>query len=124
MAEHLASLLRRALDGKPELWPVAFRVGVLQPYLMDPTCRVVRSDTVGRVSRPGGFSLDFGIAPDEQTIHATLGDLASRLPAREREHWFPHVEDRAFSGPFVKMLLNPMSCMDDGPIRPWRPTGG
>ncbi len=124
MPHAATSLLRRALDGRPQLWPVVFRVEVLERYLADPACRVIRSDTAGRVRGPGGFTLDFGIAPDERSVHVPLGDLAARLPEVEREHWLAHVDAHLFSEAFAKMLMNPSSCADDGPIRPWRPRTG
>jgi hypothetical protein len=108
-------LYKKALT-RPELAQVCFAVAVLQKYLDNGTT-VMRTDTVGRV-KAATWSLDFGIAPDEATIHVSLGALASRLPESEQEHWLSHIHDASFSTNFLKMQAS-HSCIDDGGLRAW-----
>jgi hypothetical protein len=79
----------------------------------------MRTNSVGRLRSPEGWSLDFGIPPDETLIHTTLAELSQRLPASEREHWLQHVVLPAVSRNFVTMRLAPGSCIDDGDLRDW-----
>ena len=102
--------------GAAHLW---FDQHVLDKYRGQPGWRVIRTNTVGRVQSPVGWSLDFGIAEGEQLIHATLNDLTQRLPASERQHWAEHVLTPPVSRNFVTMRLAPGSCIDDGDLRNW-----
>ena len=102
--------------GAAHLW---FAAEVLDRYRTLPGWRVMRTNTVGRVRSPDGWSLDFGIAADDQVVHATTADLAQRLPATERQHWAQHLLTPAVSRTFVTMRLAPGSCIDDGELREW-----
>jgi hypothetical protein len=111
--------LRRALAaGDPVQVQLHFAVAVLDRYRESANFSVIRTDTVGRVRQQGSWSLDFGIAPDEEAIHAAWGDLA-RLPEVEREHWAAHATLLPSSRMFLSMRLAPGSCFDDGEVRSW-----
>jgi len=111
--------LRRALAaGDPALVQLHFAVAVLDRYREGASFSVIRTDTVGRVRQQGSWSLDFGIAPEEDAIHVGWGDL-QRLPEAEREHWAAHVVLLPASRMFLSMRLAPGSCFDDGEVRPW-----
>jgi len=115
----LAALLARALGGDFGVVPVWFDVGVLDRYRALAGWRVMRTNSVGRIQSPEGWSIDFGITPDEDIVHATVADLAQRLPAGERQHWLQHLLAPATSHNFVTMRLVPGSCIDDGDLRTW-----
>jgi hypothetical protein len=102
--------------GAAHLW---FDQHVLDKYRGQPGWRVIRTNTVGRVQSPAGWSLDFGIAEGEHVLHATLNDLTQRLPAIERQHWAEHVLTPPVSRNFLTMRLAPGSCIDDGDLREW-----
>ena len=101
----------------PAMAQVTFRVTVLDPYLQQRGISVTRTNTVGRV-KTATWTLDFGIAPDEQTIHAPVSALQQRLPESERTHWMTHVDDAHFSENFLKMQSS-HACIDDGTFRAW-----
>ena len=111
------ALYRRALaETNPEKVQVAFVSGVLGKY-REAGLAVKRTSTVGRVSADT-WKIDFGIGEGEETIHASLGDLL-RLPEAERQHWAMHLAQLPFSENYLKMLLHPGSCIDDGDTRDW-----
>jgi hypothetical protein len=118
----LAALYLRVLGGDlgaAQLW---FDPAVLDRYrarAAEGGWRVMRTNSVGRVQSPEGWSIDFGIAEDDQFVHASLADLAQRLPATERQHWTQHLVTPAVSRNFVTMRLVPGSCIDDGDLRTW-----
>jgi hypothetical protein len=101
---------------QPELAQVSFKVAVLDKYLQSGV-EVKRTNTVGRV-KAATWSLDFGIAPDEVTIHTSLSQLSQKLPESERPHWLEHVDDAHFSENFLKMQGS-HACIDDGGLRAW-----
>jgi hypothetical protein len=101
----------------PEMAQVTFRVAVLEPYLQQRGVGVMRTNTVGRV-KAATWTLDFGIAPDEQTIHVPISALQQRLPESERAHWLAHADDSHFSENFLKMQSS-HACIDDGTFRAW-----
>jgi hypothetical protein len=116
-----AALYLRVLGGDlgaAQLW---FDRSVLDRYRALPGWRVMRTNTVGRVRSPEGWSLDFGIAPDDQLVHASAADLTQRLPASERPHWAQHTATPAVSRTFLTMRLAPGSCIDDGELRDFDP---
>jgi hypothetical protein len=115
----LAALLARALGGDFGVVPVWFDVGVLDRYRALAGWRVMRTNSVGRIQSPEGWSIDFGITPDEDVVHCTVADVAQRLPAGERQHWLQHLLAPATSRNFVTMRLVPGSCIDDGDLRTW-----
>src|SRR5690242_13383698 len=85
------ALTLRALAGdfgKLHLW---FTQDVLDRYRSLPGWRVMRTNTVGRVRSPDGWSLDFGIADSDQLIHTSASELSQRVPENERQHWAQHV---------------------------------
>jgi truncated hemoglobin YjbI len=93
---------------------VIFDVAVLERYIAQ---RVVsRTNTVGRV-KAATWSIDFGIAPDEQTIHVSVQAL-QRLPEGERQQWLEHLHASHFSENFLKMQGS-HACIDDGGFRAW-----
>jgi hypothetical protein len=101
--------------GAAHLW---FDQHLLDKYRGQPGWRVIRTNSVGRVKSPAGWSLDFGIAEGDELIHATLNDL-QRLPASERKHWAEHLLTPPVSRNFLTMRLAPGSCIDDGDLRDW-----
>jgi hypothetical protein len=115
---HRVALRRALVAGDPALLHLHFAVDVLNRYREGPGFSVIRTDTVGRVRKQGGWSLDFGIAPDEDAIHVQAADLL-RLPEEEREHWAAHGITLPASRMFLSMRLAPGSCFDDGEVRPW-----
>src|SRR5438067_7510720 len=84
----LLALYGRVLGGDlgaAQLW---FSAALLDRYRGSSGFRVMRTNSVGRLqSIAEGWSLDFGIAPDDEVVHASVADLAQRLPATERQHW-------------------------------------
>ncbi len=107
----------KKLLARPELAQIPFEVAVLDAYLAQSENRISRTKTVGRVKTPT-WTLDFGIAPDEQTIHVTLSNLIQKLPEKERDHWFNHADGARFSENFLKMQGS-HACIDDGGLRAW-----
>ncbi len=111
-----ANFLKKVLADNA-LAQVVFSVAVLEPYLTQRGSSVTRTETVGRV-KAASWTLDFGIAPDEQTIHVPLSGLLQRLPESERAHWLAHVDASHFSENFLKMQSS-HACIDDGDLRNW-----
>jgi hypothetical protein len=112
-------VLRRALAaGDPANVQVHFTTDVLDRYKGVDGVSIIRTDTVGRVRKQGGWSVDFGIAPDETLIHVSIGDLIA-LPEGEREHWAFHARTLPASKMFLQMRLSANACYDDGEVRPW-----
>ena len=112
-----AALYLRVLGGDlgaAQLW---FDPRVLDRYRAQPGWRVMRTNSVGRVRSPEGWSLDFGIAEGEALVHTSASDLVQRLPATERQHWAQHVVTPDVSRNFLTMRLAPGSCIDDGDLR-------
>ena len=115
----LRTLLRRGLlGGDLSNVTLHFEAAVLDRYRGTPGYSLIRTDTVGRLRREGGWSLDLGIAADATLIHAFAGDLL-RLPDVEREHWAAHAVALPMSAMFVQMRMAPGSCFDDGEVRKW-----
>jgi hypothetical protein len=111
-----AALYLRVLGGDlgaAQLW---FDQHVLDRYRGQQGWRVMRTDTVGRVRSPAGWSLDFGIAPGDQIVHASVADLTQRLPVAERQHWTQHMITPPVSRTFLTMRLAPGTCIDDGDL--------
>lgn len=112
-----ASNFTKKILGAPELAQISFDVAVLDAYLEKSDVRVSRTRTVGRVKAPT-WNVDFGIAPDEKTIHVTLQHLINKLPERERETWLNHVVGDNYSDNYLKMQGS-HACIDDGNLRGW-----
>ena len=102
--------------GAAHLW---FDQSVLDRYRAQPGWRVMRTNTVGRLRSPDGWSIDFGIADDDRLVHASLTDLSQRLPAADRQHWSQYLLTPRASRNFLTMRLAPGSCIDDGELRDW-----
>mgnify|MGYP001566103316 FL=1 len=121
MSDYLRLIIRRALtSADPALLQVPFEAAVLDRYRESSACRVMRTDTVGRVKKQGGWTLDFGIAPGGATVHASWQALTLALPADERAHWAAHAAASLEpSEMFLRMQLSPGSCFDDGELRDW-----
>ncbi len=102
--------------GAAHMW---FDQHVLDRYRTLSGWRVMRTNSVGRVRSPEGWSLDFGISADDQLVHTSASELSQRLPAAERQHWAQHVYLPAASRNFLTMRLVPGSCIDDGDLRDW-----
>ena len=79
----------------------------------------MRTNTVGRLRSPEGWSLDFGIAAGDQLVHTSAAELSQRLPVPERQHWAQYAVTPATSRNFLTMRLAPGSCIDDGDLRDW-----
>ena len=115
---YLTQLYRRAFAAQdPALVQISFDDAVLDRYRGEAAYSLIRTDTVGRVKREGGWALDVGIG--RGTIHASLFDLLNALPEKERDHWAQHVVTLPFSRNFLQMRLSPGSCIDDGEVRSW-----
>jgi len=111
--------LRRALKAMdPAQLTVHCDVAVLDRYRGAPGFSIIRTNTVGRVRKQGGWSLDFGISPEEDMVHVTYGQLIT-LPEEEREHFAAHACLLPASKMFLQMRLAPGSCFDDGELRSW-----
>ncbi|MBV9579574.1 MAG: hypothetical protein JO057_13380 [Chloroflexi bacterium] len=102
--------------GATHLW---FDQRVLDRYREQSGWRVMRTNTVGRLRSPDGWSLDFGIADADGVLHSSATELSQRLPAPERQHWAQHVVAPTASRNFLSMRLAPGSCIDDGELRDW-----
>ncbi len=117
---YLMQVYRRALRSRdPALAQVSFATAVLERYRGAPAFSIIRTDTVGRVKREGGWALDFGIAEDERSIHASLQDLFLALPEDEHDHWAQHIVALPMSRNFLQMRLASGACIDDGEVRDW-----
>jgi hypothetical protein len=115
----LRVVVRRMLAGE-ELanLPLHFEAGVIDRYREAPGFSLIRTNTVGRVKKEGGWVLDVGIAPAEDLVHVFAGDLL-RLPVEEREHWASFAVALPSSKMFLQMRLAPGACHDDGEPRKW-----
>jgi hypothetical protein len=112
-------VVRRALaNTDPANLQIHFEAAVLERYRDTAGFSIVRTDTVGRIKKEGGWALDFGIAPEDTVIHAPYGTLVN-LPEADREHWAQHATAPPASKMFLQMSLSPASCFDDGELRPW-----
>jgi hypothetical protein len=100
--------------GAAQLW---FDQRVLDRYRRQPGWRVMRTNSVGRVQSPDGWSLDFGIADSDAVLHTSASEVSQRLPANERAHWAEHLLTPGVSRNFLSMRLAPGSCIDDGELR-------
>jgi len=112
--------VRRALAaGDASKLQLHFDVAVLQRYIGAAGYSIIRTNTVGRVKKEGGWALDFGIAPDETVLHAGFGEVAA-LPEDERAHWASCAVAGPSSKMFLQMRLQPGACYDDGEVRSWQ----
>ena len=114
-----AALYLRVLGGDFGAAHVWFDERVLDRYRAQTGWRVMRTNTIGRVRSPEGWSLDFGIAEGDEVVHTSVSELTQRLPIGERQHWAQHIVTPGVSRNFVTMRLAPGSCIDDGDLRDW-----
>lgn len=120
------ALYGRVLSGDAGAAQVWFEARVLDRYREQRAqgTRVMRTNSAGRVKSAAGWSLDFGIAGEqEELIHTSAADLAQRVPAGEQMHWARHVALLPVSPNFLAMRLRPGSCFDDGDLRDWENAG-
>jgi hypothetical protein len=111
--------VRRALAaGDAGKLPLHFEAAVLDRYRGAAGFSLIRTNSVGRVKKEGGWALDFGIAPDESLVHVCFADLMA-LPDEERAHWSEFATALPSSRMFLQMRLAPGACYDDGEVRPW-----
>jgi hypothetical protein len=104
---------------KLEKLQLFFTSKVLDKYLQTGDFKIIRTDTSGRISRRGSWSVDFGISGENDSIiHIPVESLVHRIPDSERGHWLEHGISLPVSGNFLKGLLRP-GCLDDGSIRNW-----
>jgi hypothetical protein len=112
-------LTRRALTrGDATILHLHFDAAVVRRYRETNGFSVIRTNTVGRIKKQGGWVLDVGISPDESTVHAVFADLL-HLPETERDHWAEHAVATPSSAMFIAMRMTPNSCFDDGELRAW-----
>ncbi len=117
---YLMQIYRRAfLAQDPALIQVSFDATVFDRYRGAPGYSLIRTDTVGRIKREGGWTLDVGIGEEGRTVHACLHDLLHVLTEEEREHWAQHVVALPMSRNFLQMRLAAGACIDDGEVRSW-----
>lgn len=117
---YLLLAYRRAFQSQDQaLVQVSFDIAVLDKYRAAAGYSLMRSNTVGRLKREGGWSIDVGIGEEGRSIHACLYDLMNALPEQERDHWAQHIVSLPLSQRFLQMRLSPGSCIDDGDARPW-----
>lgn len=96
-----------------------FQSDILNKYRENDNFVIIRTDTSGRLSKKGGWSLDFGISGEEdRLIHTAVESFVQRIPKTEHEHWLAHLVSLPISANFIKGLIRP-GCLDDGPIRKW-----
>lgn len=104
---------------KIEKMQLFFSADVLDKYRQTRDFKIIRTDTSGRVSLRGSFSLDFGISGDNDSIiHIPIESFVHRLPDSEHAHWLTYAISLPMSSNFLKGLMRP-GCLDDGSIRSW-----
>ncbi|MBF6600625.1 MAG: hypothetical protein IVW36_08950 [Dehalococcoidia bacterium] len=120
MPDYARRIAQRTLVGRdPALLQLLFDASVLERYRGRAGWSVIRTDSAGRVKQDGGWSLDFGIAEGDATVHASFEALTQNLPDAEREHWAAHALAPGLRENFLRMQLAPGSCFDDGDVRTW-----
>jgi hypothetical protein len=114
-------LYKRAFSSQePGLVQLSFDAAVIDRYRSAPGFELMRTETIGRIKRQGGWTIDVGIAEDENTVHACLHDIMYTLPEADREHWAQHVVALPpMSRFFLQARLAPGGCIDDGEVREW-----
>jgi hypothetical protein len=113
------ALVRRAFasDDLANL-QIHFEIAVLDRYRGLTGYSLIRTETVGRLRKQGGWSLDFGIDQELPLIHISQADVA-KLPREERDHWAAHAVNLHSSKVYLQMRMAPGSCIDDGDVRNW-----
>lgn len=104
---------------KPDVAQLFFDANVLDAYRGRDGFRIIRTDTSGRLSKQGGWSVDFGISgEDDRYIHIPAQAWVHRIPVEEQTHWLQYSLTLPLSENFVRGVIRP-GCIDDGPIRNW-----
>ncbi|KRW92027.1 hypothetical protein SD51_05960 [Alicyclobacillus tengchongensis] len=104
---------------KPDIAQLFFNASVLDTYRERDGFRIIRTDTSGRLSKPGGWSVDFGISGEgDRYIHIPAHAWVHRIPVEEQAHWLEYALTLPLSDNFVRGVVRP-GCIDDGPIRNW-----
>jgi hypothetical protein len=103
---------------KLEKLQLFFDTDVLEKYRNTDAFKIIRTDTSGRVSKKGVWSLDFGISTEDKLIHITVESLIHNIPEGEQDHWIDHMVTLPVSTNFLKGVVRP-GCIDDGSIRNW-----
>lgn len=111
----LKSMADKQQANKAQLF---FDAAVLNKYRESEKVRLIRTDTTGRVSQQGSWSVDFGISGDDHIIHVSAEAFVLKVPKAEQEHWLDHIITLPVSDNYLKGLIRP-GCIDDGPIRNW-----
>lgn len=114
---------KRLFDGilkqnKLENLQLFFKSSVLDKYRKDSGYKIIRTDSSGRISKQGSWSLDFGISGDDELIHFPVERWNNRLPEAEQAHWLESLVTLPVSDNFIKGIVRP-GCLDDGSIRNW-----
>lgn len=104
---------------RPGALPILFHAQVLILYAQRDGCKILRTDNVGRLIRPGQPVLDFGITENDAKIHIRYDDLQTLVPPRDHPHWLDHLATPSVSATLLKMHQTPNACQDDGPLREW-----
>lgn len=108
-----------AEGSKVEKVQLFFASSVLDKYRAQGDFKIIRTDSSGRISRPGSWNVDFGISGDNDSlIHIPIEALVHKIPEEEHEHWLAHMVTLPVSANFLKGLIRP-GCLDDGNIRVW-----
>lgn len=115
----IKQLFSKALkDGQLEKLPIYLDASVLDSYKEKDDYKIIRTDTSGRISKTGGWSLDFGISHDDAILQVTAESFVHRIPDKEKEQWLAHLVSLPTSQNFIKGVIRP-GCLDDGAIRSW-----
>lgn len=117
----LEAYRRALLLGQRDLVQLWFQAEVLERYRGQPGYRLIRTDTAGRLTRTGMWSIDYGIVEGREgwpdLIHTGLEAWLRQVPEAEREHWLAYLVTPPASENFMKMQMAPHSCIDDGEVR-------
>lgn len=113
------AVARRILAGNVALAQVWFDARVLDKYRQSSSCKIIRTNTVGRL-KASTWSLDFGIGGDDSAlIHVSAREAVERIPEGEREHWEAYALALPASGNYLLMQMTRGACIDDGDVQPW-----
>ncbi|WAH38933.1 hypothetical protein [Alicyclobacillus dauci] len=96
-----------------------FDSSVLEKYRSLDGYRIIRTDTTGRLSKQGSWSVDFGISGDDDAfLHIAAQAWVYRIPKDEQTHWLSHMLTLPMSENYLRGLIR-AGCIDDGDIRTW-----
>ncbi len=113
------SLLQRALATRdPGRLLLRFHASVVDTY-RERGAKVIRTRSVGRITFPGLWSLDVGIAADDSEVQVPFEDLLDRVPEEERAHWLAHLVSEPASINYLRMRTAGPACIDDGDAEVW-----